>query len=93
MISTASAVTSWTFPSACTANWGLACWNRSTRRSSRHSSHASAIASNQHPVDIAFEDLRFESAFRIDILVESRLLIEVKSVDQLHPAHAKQLIT
>jgi iron complex transport system substrate-binding protein len=47
----------------------------------------------QHPVDIAFEGLRFESAFRIDILVEGRLLIEVKSVDQLHPAHAKQLIT
>ena len=47
----------------------------------------------QHPVDIEFDGLRFEAAFRIDILVDDRLLIEVKSVDQLHAAHAKQLLT
>jgi iron complex transport system substrate-binding protein len=47
----------------------------------------------QHPVDIEFDGLRFEAAFRIDILVDERLLIEVKSVDQLHASHAKQLLT
>jgi iron complex transport system substrate-binding protein len=47
----------------------------------------------QHPVDIEFDGLRFPAAFRIDILVEGTLLIEVKSVDQLHAAHAKQLLT
>ena len=47
----------------------------------------------QRPVDIEFEGLRFDAAFRIDIMVEDRLLIEVKSVDQLHAAHAKQLLT
>ena len=47
----------------------------------------------QHPVDIEFDGLRFEAAFRIDILVEDRLLIEVKSIDRLHAAHAKQLLT
>ena len=47
----------------------------------------------QHPVDIEYDGLRFEAAFRIDILVEDRLLIEIKSVDQLHAAHAKQLLT
>ena len=47
----------------------------------------------QHPVDIEFDGLRFPAAFRIDILVEDRLLIEVKSVDQLHASHAKQLLT
>jgi len=49
--------------------------------------------SRQVPVDIEFEGLRFEAAFRIDLLVDSRLLVEVKSVDQLHAAHAKQLLT
>jgi len=49
--------------------------------------------SRQVPVDIEFEGLRFEAAFRIDLLVEGRLLVEVKSVDQLHAAHAKQLLT
>jgi GxxExxY protein len=47
----------------------------------------------QVPVDIEFEGLRFEAAFRIDLLVDGRLLVEVKSVDQLHAAHAKQLLT
>ena len=47
----------------------------------------------QHPVDIEFDGIRFRAAFRIDILVENTLLIEVKSADQLHAAHAKQLLT
>ena len=47
----------------------------------------------QRPVDIVFDDMRFEAAFSIDILVEGKLLIEVKSVDRLHAAHAKQLLT
>ena len=47
----------------------------------------------QHSVDIEFEGYRFDAAFRIDILVDERLLIEVKSVDQLHASHAKQLLT
>ncbi|MET0247426.1 MAG: GxxExxY protein, partial [Sphingomonas sp.] len=38
-------------------------------------------------------DMRFEAAFRIDLLVDGRLLVEIKSVDQLHAAHAKQLLT
>jgi iron complex transport system substrate-binding protein len=47
----------------------------------------------QHPVDIEFDGIRFPAAFRIDILVEGMLLIEIKSVDRLHAAHAKQLLT
>ena len=49
--------------------------------------------SRQRPVDIEFEGLYFQAAFRIDLLVDERLLVEIKSVDQLHPAHAKQLLT
>jgi GxxExxY protein len=47
----------------------------------------------QKPVDIEFEDMRFEAAFRIDVLVNDRLLIEIKSVERLNAAHAKQLLT
>ncbi len=47
----------------------------------------------QKPVDIEYDGMRFEAAFRIDILVEGKLLIEIKSVDRLHAAHAKQLLT
>ena len=47
----------------------------------------------QRSVDIAFEDIRFPGAFRIDLLVDERVLIEVKSVERLSNAHAKQLLT
>jgi iron complex transport system substrate-binding protein len=47
----------------------------------------------QQPVAIEFDGLRFEAAFRIDLLVDDRLPIEIKSVDQLHASHAKQLLT
>ena len=47
----------------------------------------------QLPIEIEFDGLRFENAFRVDILVEGRLLLEIKSVEQLSRAHAKQLLT
>ena len=47
----------------------------------------------QLPVDIHFEGMRFDAAFRIDLLVDHRLLVEIKSVERLSPAHAKQLLT
>ena len=47
----------------------------------------------QRPVDIEFEGMRFAAAFRIDLLVDERLILEIKSIDQLSPVHAKQLLT
>jgi GxxExxY protein len=47
----------------------------------------------QRPIDIEFEGMRFPAAFRIDILVNDRLLVEIKSVELLNAAHGKQLLT
>ena len=47
----------------------------------------------QRAVDIEFEGLRFEAAFRIDLVIDERLLVEIKSVERLNTAHAKQLLT
>ena len=47
----------------------------------------------QHPVDIEFDGTRFEAAFRIDLFVDGRLVVEIKSVEKLAPVHAKQLLT
>jgi iron complex transport system substrate-binding protein len=49
--------------------------------------------SRQLPVNIEFDGMRFENAFRVDLLIEGRLLVEIKSVEQLNAAHAKQLLT
>lgn len=47
----------------------------------------------QAPIEIEFDGIRFENAFRIDLLVDGRLIVEVKSIDRLSPVHAKQLLT
>lgn len=47
----------------------------------------------QHPVDIHFEGQHFPAAFRIDLLVEDRLVVEIKSVERLTTVHGKQLLT
>lgn len=47
----------------------------------------------QVPVDINYDGMRFEAAFRVDLLVEDRLVVEIKSIERIAPVHAKQLIT
>ena len=47
----------------------------------------------QKPVDIQYDGLRFPAAFRMDLLVEDVLVIEIKSVERLTALHAKQLLT
>ncbi|HKT76084.1 MAG TPA: GxxExxY protein [Sphingobium sp.] len=47
----------------------------------------------QRPVDIEYDGLKFEAAFRIDLLVGGCLLVEIKSTERLNPAHGKQLLT
>jgi GxxExxY protein len=45
------------------------------------------------PVAIEYRGVTFDVAFRIDILVERKVVVEVKSVEQIHQAHRKQLQT
>jgi iron complex transport system substrate-binding protein len=47
----------------------------------------------QVAVPIVFDDQIFEAAFRVDILVEGTLVLEIKAVETLSKAHAKQVIT
>jgi GxxExxY protein len=47
----------------------------------------------QRPIAIDFEGLHFDAAFRIDLIINDRLLVEIKSVERLNAAHAKQLLT
>ena len=47
----------------------------------------------QQLISAEFEDVYFEAAFRADLIVDDRLLIEIKSVERLLPVHSKQLLT
>jgi GxxExxY protein len=47
----------------------------------------------QVPVPIEYEGKRFVEGFRADMIVESKLLLELKSVEHVSAAHKKQLLT
>jgi GxxExxY protein len=47
----------------------------------------------QRPITITYDDIAIENAFRIDLLIEDQLIVEIKSVEQHAPVHAKQLLT
>jgi GxxExxY protein len=50
-------------------------------------------AARQVPVPLEFDGHFFDAAFRIDILVEGRLILEIKAVEQVSKAHSRQLLT
>ena len=47
----------------------------------------------QVPVRAQIDGIVFPDAFRVDILVEKKLIIELKSAEKLAPVHAKQTLT
>jgi len=47
----------------------------------------------QLPVPIVYDGIRLDEAFRIDLLVGSKMIVELKSVECLSPPHVKQLLT
>ncbi|MGO9314928.1 MAG: GxxExxY protein [Syntrophobacteraceae bacterium] len=51
------------------------------------------MVERQKPVSFEFDGLRFEDAFRVDLLVEGCVVVELKSVETLAPVHSKQVLT
>ncbi len=51
------------------------------------------FVARQHPIPIHYDDLCFDEGFRADLIVEDKVIIELKSVEQIAPVHKKQLLT
>jgi GxxExxY protein len=47
----------------------------------------------QLPVPLNYKGIRIEIGYRADVVVEEKLLVELKAVDQLLPVHTAQVIT
>jgi GxxExxY protein len=50
-------------------------------------------AQRQVLIPIRYEDLVIEGGYRIDLLVESRVVIELKAIETLLPVHRSQLLS
>lgn len=47
----------------------------------------------QKPMPLIYEEKKLDLGFRIDLLVEGKIIIEIKSVDVINPVHLAQLMT
>ena len=49
--------------------------------------------SQQVGLPVLYEGLKLELGFRVDLIVDDKVIIEIKSVEALGPVHKKQLLT
>jgi GxxExxY protein len=47
----------------------------------------------QKPVPLVYKEIKFDCGFRLDLLVEKRVVVELKSVDALAPIHEAIMLT
>lgn len=51
------------------------------------------LVERQIALPLVYEELKLEVSYRIDLLVEKKVIVEIKSVENLAEVHYKQLIT
>jgi len=56
-------------------------------------SQAGLYAEAEKPMPLIFEEVRLNCGYRIDILVENKVVIEIKSVEALNNVHLAQTLT
>ena len=47
----------------------------------------------QKPLPLVYEDVKLDIGYRIDIIIENKLILELKSVESLNDVHFAQLLT
>lgn len=47
----------------------------------------------QKPIPLKYKGIKLDCGYRIDILVENKVIIELKTVEQIMPVHEAQLLT
>jgi len=44
-------------------------------------------------IPVRYESITFDEGFRADVVVDEKVVLELKSVEEIHPVHKKQLLT
>jgi GxxExxY protein len=47
----------------------------------------------QKPVPVVYKEIKLDCGYRLDLLVENKIIIELKSVEALAPVHEAQILT
>jgi GxxExxY protein len=54
---------------------------------------AGLITKRQVPVPVVYKDVKLDCGYRIDMLIENLVVIELKVVDEINPVHEAQILT
>ncbi|MCA2004909.1 MAG: GxxExxY protein [Ignavibacterium sp.] len=47
----------------------------------------------QKPIPIIYKEIKLDCGYRCDLIVENKVIVELKSVDVLNPVHEAQILT
>jgi GxxExxY protein len=50
-------------------------------------------AERQQALPVVWQNVHLEAGFRVDLMVENKVIVEIKSVEAIAPVHRKQLLT
>jgi GxxExxY protein len=50
-------------------------------------------AERQKPVPVIYKEIKLDCGYRMDVLVESQVIVELKTVDAFSPVHEAQILT
>ncbi len=51
------------------------------------------IVKKQKPLPLIYEEVKLEIGYRVDLIIENKVIIEIKSVDSLNDIHMAQILT
>ena len=51
------------------------------------------VIKRQQPTPVIYKEIKLECGYRIDILVENSVVVELKVVDEFNPVHEAQILT
>lgn len=54
---------------------------------------AGFVINNQVPLPVVYKDVRLDCGYRLDIVVNNELILELKAIDKILPIHEAQLLT
>ena len=47
----------------------------------------------QKPLPVVYKTVRLDCGYRVDLLIEEKVIVEIKSVDQIMPIHQAQMLS
>jgi GxxExxY protein len=55
--------------------------------------HAGLAVKRQVPLPVVYKEVRLDAGYRLDLVVDNQLVVELKTVESLLPIHEAQLLT